>query len=91
MGTKTVNVIDLGRFKHLFKDESSYEEFVTGLRESLRYDLRPIMSNSEVLGASLSAEGIKDVLYDRFVRALSRNPSLIDKLTERIQDDEIVG
>ena len=90
MGTKTVNVIDLGRFKHLFKDESSYEEFVTGLRESLRYDLRPIMSNSEAV-TSLSAEGIKDVLYDRFARALSRNPSLIDKLTERIQDDEIVG
>jgi hypothetical protein len=85
-----LGVINLYKFKFLFRDDAAYEEFIGVFRESLRYDLRTIMSKDEVLGLSLSDEGAKEVLYSRLARAISRNPELVDKLAARIEDDEVV-
>jgi hypothetical protein len=83
-------VINLDRYKELFRDEAAFERFVALLAEDLEHDFRPILVGDRMIGASLSAEGAKHILYDRMIRRLGERPELLGELTRRLSDDEIV-
>ena len=83
-------VINLDVHKDLFRDERAFEEFARVLFVSLQHDLRPIICNHRVIGAALSAEGTKEVLYDRMVKRIAQRPELLRELADRIENDEIV-
>lgn len=81
---------NLDEYKPLFRDELSFQEFATALKKGLEQDLRPIVCGEQVLGSVLSAQGTKDVLYDRLIKRITERPSFLDELTDRIENDEIV-
>lgn len=82
--------IVLEEHKNLFRDEQSYEQFVQLLASVLGQDMSLIMSRDQVLGAILSPEATKEVLYDRIIRKVSSSPSILEDLRDRIENDEIV-
>lgn len=90
MSVATTQVINLDKYKDLFLDESSYRKFVGCLTASLRGDFRPIVADERMIGASLSAEAAKSVLYDRMVKHLAQRPELLTELADRLENDEIV-
>lgn len=86
----STEVINLDGYKALFRDENAFQEFARVLGSSLRQDLRPIICNQKVIGAALSAEGTKEVLYDRMVKRIAERPELLAELADRIEHDDIV-
>lgn len=85
-----MNPLILDQHRGLFKDSASYEAFIQILTEGLGHDLSPIMSDQHVLGAVLSAEATKEMLYERVIKRLSQRPELFDEIKSRIENDEIV-
>ena len=83
-------VINIDVHKDLFRDENAFEEFAQFLFSSLQHDLRPIICKQKVVGSALSAEGTKEVLYDRMVKRIAERPELLRELADRIENDEIV-
>ena len=86
----STELINLDGYKALFRDENAFQEFARVLSSSLKQDLRPIICNHKVIGAALSAEGTKEVLYDRMVKRIAERPELLSELTDRIEHDDIV-
>lgn len=86
----STEVINLDGYKTLFRDENAFQEFARVLGAGLRQDLRPIICNQQVIGAALSAEGTKDILYDRMVKRIAERPELLSELADRIEHDDIV-
>ena len=76
MHIMATEVINLDVHKGLFRDEMAFEEFARILFSSFQHDLRPIICNHKVIGATLSAEGTKDVLFDRMVKRIAERPEL---------------
>ncbi|NQV27299.1 MAG: hypothetical protein HQ518_23375 [Rhodopirellula sp.] len=85
-----MNAIQLENFKSLFKDDDAFTKFVELFGESIQYDLRPIICGQRVIGATLSADGTKDVLYDRMVKRMVDSPDILNELVSRIEEEEIV-
>jgi hypothetical protein len=79
--------------KELFKDEASYQEFVETFREALSGENLPMVLPSDtddVLFAAISPELTKKVLCDKILQRLGENPSLMDELRDRLENDKIV-
>lgn len=90
MSATTKSILNMDQYLHLFKSEQACKEFADVLTGHANVGLRVILFHEEVIGASLSAEGAKEVLFQRLVRNLSDNPDTIDKLTKRLREDTIV-
>lgn len=86
----STEVINLDGYKTLFRDENAFQEFARVLGSDLRQDLRPIICNQQVIGAALSAEGTKEILYDRLVKRITEKPEFLSELADRIEHDDIV-
>lgn len=91
MSAELVHVINLDQHQHLFRDEAAYHQFTQILSASLQQDLRPIICEQRVIGATLSPGATKDYLYERMVRKIAERPELLAELTDRIENDEIVA
>ncbi len=85
-----MSALILDEYKDLFRDEDAFAQFVQVLEEKLQDDFSPVLSQTEVLGAFLSSEAAKDVIYDRIVRRMSQNPDLLDELKRRMENDKTV-
>tara|TARA_R110002049_G_scaffold4601_5_gene32151 strand:+ start:219942 stop:220217 length:276 start_codon:yes stop_codon:yes gene_type:complete len=85
-----MSALILDEYKNLFRDDKSYLRFVRVLEDRLRDDFSPVFSDTEVLGAFLSSDAAKDVIYDRLVQRMGKNPELLDELKRRIEDDKSV-
>ena len=86
----STELINLDSYKGLFRNEDTFQEFARVLGSGLRQDLRPIICNQQVIGAALSAEGTKEILYDRMIKRIAERPELLRELADRIENDEIV-
>jgi len=86
-----MSALILDEYEGLFRDHESFTKFVQVLEEKLRDDFSPVLSKAEILGAFLSSEATKDVIYDRLIQRMGRNPDLLDELKRRIEDDKTVG
>ncbi|MFG0297661.1 MAG: hypothetical protein ACF8PG_17280 [Maioricimonas sp. JB045] len=85
-----MNSLNLETYRNLFPDDASFDRFVERLVSDLQFDLRPIMVDGRMLGLTLSPEGAKDVLYDRMVSRMAKDPSVLSDLADRLENDEIV-
>lgn len=85
-----MNPLVLDEHRALFKDDESFGQFIQILASRLGQDFSPVISNEKVLGAVLSPEATKEVLYERMIRRLSKSPKILDELRDRIESDEIV-
>ena len=85
-----MSTVVLDQYIGLFKSEAAYDEFTSAIASGLGDDMRVILVRGRVIGAALSAEGAKEVLYQRLVKHLSEHPDTIDKLTKRLVEDSIV-
>jgi len=87
-----MTLIHLGSMKHLFKDEACYREFEQSIRDGLAKGDMPMFltETDEVLFTAISPESTKEVLCNRILQRMGENPSLIDDLRDRIENDEIV-
>ena len=85
-----MSTVVLDQYIGLFKSEAAYDEFTNAIASGLGHDMRVIMVRGRVIGAALSAEGAKEVLYQRLVKHLCENPNTVDKLTKRLSEDLIV-
>lgn len=82
--------LELDQFRELFKDEAAFESFAKAFTDSLQHDLCPIFVHSELVGTTLSPAGTKNVLFDRMMHRALKNPDLLNELTDRIENDDIV-
>lgn len=85
-----MNLLVLDEHRALFKDDDCFSQFVQILATRLGQDFSPVISNQRVLGAVLSPEATKEVLYERMIQRLSNSPKVLDELKDRILNDEIV-
>ncbi|MCA9081923.1 MAG: hypothetical protein KDA58_15285 [Planctomycetaceae bacterium] len=85
-----MDAVILDNYRHLFKDEAAYQEFVAQFEGELDFDLKVILSDHRILGATLSPTGAKELISERVIRHVSQYPEMLDELTRRIEDDEIV-
>ena len=86
-----MNPLILDEYRSLFRDDGSFEQFVQAVTSRLEHDLSPIISRERgVLGAILSPETTKEVLYERIIRRISESPEILDEIRDRIENDEIV-
>lgn len=79
--------------KGLFKDEASYQEFLGTFQEALSGGNLPMVLPSdtdEVLFTAISPELTKQVLCDKILQRFGENPSLMDELRDRLENDKIV-
>ncbi len=90
MSTAPSTILNLEQYVHLFRDERSCQEFASVITGVQKAGLRVIVFHDQVIGATLSAEGAKEVLYQRLVKQLSENPDTIEKLAKRLNEDSIV-
>ncbi len=88
--SNTSTILNLEQYAHLFRDEKSCQEFASVMTGEQKAGLRVILFHDQVIGAALSAEGAKEVLYQRLVKQLSENPDTIEKLAKRLNEDSIV-
>lgn len=80
----------LDEHKNLFRDEESFDQFVKVLTNLLGQDFSPVIAEETVLGAVLSPEATKEVLYERMIRKISSSPEVLDEIRDRIENEEIV-
>ena len=85
-----MNPLVLDEYRNLFRDDSCFDHFVKSVSDRLEQDLLPIILKERVLGAILSPEATKEMLYERMIRRISQSPEILDKLKDRIENDEIV-
>jgi hypothetical protein len=90
LGVIEMAVINLDKYEGLFKDPTSFQNFVSDFTSDLSSDLVPVIANHEVVGAIVSREATKDVLCARLVKKLSECPQILDEIKDRIENDEIV-
>jgi len=80
----------LDKHRNLFRDDESFGQFVQILTDRLSQDFSPVLSEQRVLGAVLSPEATKEVLYERMIRRISDSPQVLDEIRDRIENDQIV-
>jgi hypothetical protein len=85
-----MNPLILDDYRSLFRDDASFDRFVQAVSARLEHDLSPVISKERVLGAILSPEATKEVLYERMIRRISDAPEILDQIRDRIENDEIV-
>ncbi|QDU36356.1 hypothetical protein Mal4_06410 [Maioricimonas rarisocia] len=85
-----MNSLNLETYRNLFPDDASFNQFVERIVSDLQFDLRPIMVGEKMLGLTLSPEGAKDVLYERMVSRMAKDPSVLSDLADRLENDDIV-
>jgi hypothetical protein len=87
-----MTLIRMKDFSSLFKDRASYERFVQIFQEALSGGEMPMVltDEEEVLFTAISPESTKEVLCGKILERLSENPSLVDDLRDRLENDNIV-
>lgn len=76
--------------RELFRDAASFDAFIEAVKQASHKDMALILARHEIIGAVLSPQATKQVLSDRMVHSLARNPELLSQMAERIQNDKIV-
>lgn len=87
----TTSPMMLDEHKDLFKSEQAFEQFVERMNSSLAdAPMLAVFSNKKLLFTVVSPDATKDVLYERILRQLSDDPSILDDIQHRIENEEIV-
>jgi len=85
-----MNALILEEYRDLFRDQEAFAKFVEEVRGKLENDFSPILLGSEVLGAFVSPEAAKEVIYERIIGRIAKEPKLLDDIKDRLENDEIV-
>ena len=80
----------LDKLIHLFKDKSAFDQFVAAFGEAAQGDLSLVLVDNQSVGAVLSPEAAKEILYERLVKRIASSPEAIDEIRNRIENDDIV-
>lgn len=87
MAGQGLEILRLDDFQEYFASPDALRQFAEVLRGALQHDLRPITFQEQLIGATLSPAGAKDVLADRMVKRMKERPELLTLLCERLQDE----
>jgi hypothetical protein len=84
-------ILNLDKWKSLFKDDQAYKQF-TGLLEEAAEDtsVRLLVSDDRVLLGLVSPEEAQNRLRDRIMQRLAEKPEILDRLKERLESDNLV-
>jgi hypothetical protein len=86
-----MTLIKLDQHKRLFRDEASYNQFIQLFRDAFTEGQTPMVIDDEnVLFAAISNQAATEMLAERILDRLGENPSLMDDLTNRLENDPIV-
>lgn len=85
-----MNAFILEDHRKLFRDDEAFSSFVQLIRAKLSDDFSPVMSDKEVLGAFVSSEAAKEMIFDRIAKRLSKDPSTLSDVRDRLENDKIV-
>lgn len=89
MANETATII-LNEYTAYFRDDDAFHQFVERFTEDLDHDMRPIVVDGRIIGATLSAAGAKEFLGERLEQRIIEDPSILDRLKKRMENDEIV-
>lgn len=85
-----MNALILDEHRRLFRDDGAFEEYVQLIRDTLRDDFAPVVSDKEVLGAVVSPEAAKEMIFDRIAKRLAQHPSMLADVKNRLETNAIV-
>ncbi|TWT89324.1 hypothetical protein [Neorhodopirellula pilleata] len=85
-----MNAFVLEEHRNLFRDEQAFLEFAQAIRAKLKEDFSPVMSDKEFVGAFVSSEAAKELIFDRIAKRLSQKPSILSEVQDRLENDSIV-
>jgi ribonucleotide reductase beta subunit family protein with ferritin-like domain len=74
------SVLPLGEHIDLFKDDQSYQQFLTRLRKATEKGIAVVIATDDVVGAVISAEWTRAILEEQLGRAINANPSLVREI-----------
>ena len=81
----------LEKLKSLFSSEKNYDEAVEIIVSSFRSATCPVFAGGKIVGVALSPENAKDLLFDRVAERWSKDPSILDRLTLAMADDDLIS
>jgi hypothetical protein len=76
----------LEEYRKLFRDEASYEAFVSAFKQATERGMAVVMDDENIIGSVLSRGCTKKVLTDRMVQSIARNPGILGELTDRLNE-----
>ena len=80
----------LENHRELFRDEASFDHFVEAVKAASSTDLALIFARHEIIGAVLSPQAAKQVLCERMVHSIAKNPELLSEIEDRLVNERIV-
>jgi hypothetical protein len=84
-------VFHLNECQNLFKDEQSLKAFATKLAQKMEgHEGVLLVCGDELIGSLLSYAATEERLRAKLVEKLFKSPHDIEKLTKRLESDDIV-
>lgn len=74
----------------LFKDEAAAKHVAEMFRVAFERNEMPTVVVNGITFTAVSNEAMKGLLYERLGRAVAKNPALLEKLRDRLENDPIV-
>jgi hypothetical protein len=86
-----MSVLVLEQYKSLFRNEESFNQFISLLEESgSRAETVPVWGKSRHLATLVSPSDAKTLVQERILRRIIENPGLLDEVRDRLENDPIV-
>lgn len=85
-------VLRLDDFKDMFKDEAAFNRFAASLAERVEgHDGLILIHGNDVIGSVLSTASTTERVRDKVVSRLFKDPAEVDRLTKRLESDDLVS
>ncbi|MBA4067553.1 MAG: hypothetical protein C0501_28360 [Isosphaera sp.] len=81
-------VINLEKYKGLFKDAAAFEQFAAKLEEAAGNSAM-VFCGEELYGAFVSPEEAEERLRSKIIRRLAKNPALLDSIKDSLEDEVV--
>lgn len=80
----------LEKLRALFRDQASYDSFKERIIASLQTGFSPVIADGKIVGLAVSTDNGKELIYEMVTEQWARNPGLLDKLRQSLENEELV-